>query len=69
MLALAVTSLAAAKRVTLLLPQCLQLTGATCPSPGQPNCDGIFKLDGVFADGTPYYNRISTPLYLFWQTG
>jgi hypothetical protein len=49
-------------------PQCLQLSGASCPD--HHSYDGIFRLDGVFADGTPYYSRLDgTEMYLFWEVG
>ena len=50
-------------------PQCLKLSGATCPEYYGFNYDGVFKLDGVFADGTPYYSRTDNRVYLFWQVG
>ena len=49
-------------------PQCLKLSGATCKD--HYSYDGIFTLDGVFADGTPYYSRIGgDSVHLFWQVG
>ena len=52
-------------------PRCLKLSGATCPDhTGDSGYDGVFKRTGFFADGTPYYRRISAEnIYLFWQVG
>ena len=40
-------------------PECLALSKATCPD--HYSYDGIFKKNGVFADGTPYYSRVDPP--------